>query len=285
MIMLFQRIKQFIVNKRDRAFVERQYWEYCKKKIDWKDPKTYNEKLQIYKLSDKMEKLWPYADKWAVRKIVERKVGANILNRVYGLWKNASDIDFNKLPRQFVLKATHGSNWNIVVKDKKIIDKDDIRSKLNSWLKINYYYWYGRERQYKLIKPKIICEKYLEDKKGNLLDYKLFCFDGKVHLIQITIDRFSDHKTTNFYDVKWKLLPFTFGAYPNSNKKYPKPKNLSKMIEIAEKLASDLKHARVDLYNVDGRIYFGEVTLTHGNGKNIFHPEKYNRYYGNLFHL
>lgn len=232
-----------------------------------------------------MENLWPYADKWEVRKIVKRKIGPGILTKVYGVWENALEIDFKKLPKKFVLKPNHGSSWVIVVKDKSTIDEADVRHKLNYWLKINYYYWYGRERQYKLIEPKIIGEQYLEDNNKNLLDYKFFCFGGKVRFIHLTIDRFTDHKRKNFYDRNWNRLPFTYGPLPGSDKKFPKPKNFSKMIEIAEKLSSGLKLARIDLYNLNGKIYFGEITLTPGNGMDIFRPKKYDQIYGDLLKL
>lgn len=281
---LFPAIREFIANQKDKAFIDKQYRQYFGKKLDWKNPKTYNEKLQVYKLLPGTEILWRYADKWEVRKIVKRKVGSQILNKVYGLWENASEIDFSKLPKQFVLKANHGSGWNIIVTDKRGIDEDGIRSKLNSWLKTNYYAWWGKERQYKLIKSKIICEKYLEDKKGELQDYKFFCFHGKMQFIQFTIDRFIDHRR-NFYDRSWKRLPFRYGPYPTSPKKYPKPKNLPMMIKMAETLASDLKHARVDLYNVDDKIYFGEITLMPGGGTDIFYPAKYDRIYGKMLRL
>lgn len=280
----YRTLAEFLAYQRDKKFTEKQYWQFSKKGIDWNNPKTYNEKLQIYKLSKGMEKLWPYTDKWLVRKFVRKQIGSKILNKVYGIWEDASEINFNKLPKRFVLKTNHGSGWNIIVKDKSVINFKEVRNKLNAWLKINYYDYYGKERQYKLIKPKILCVKYLEDKKGQLKDYKFFCFDGKAHFIQVDIGRYTNHKR-NFYDRDWKSLPFTKGPYPNSGKIDPKPKNFRKMVNIAEKLSSKFKHARIDLYNVDGKIYFSETTFTPDCGLLSFRPEKYNRIYGDLLHL
>jgi hypothetical protein len=285
MLKFFKSFQNFTTYQRDKAFTDKQYYKFMHKKMNWKSPKTLNEKIQIWKLSKEMETLWPYADKLEVRKIVEKRVGSNILNKIYGIWNNVSDIDFGGLPNQFVLKTNHGSAMYVIVKDKKTMDVIDIQHKLNYWLNINYYKSYGRERQYKFIKPKIFAEKYLEDKNGKLLDYKFFCFGGKVAFIHLTIDRFSKNKRKNFYDMNWKKLPFTLGPLPDSKKKFPKPKNFAKMIEIAEKLSSGLKLARIDLYNVDGKIYFGEITLTPGNGMDIFHPLKYDLYYGSLLKL
>jgi len=254
------------------------------KKIDWKNPKTYNEKLQIYKLSKGMENLWPYTNKWEVRKFVKKQLGQKILNKIYGHWENASQIDFSKLPNQFVLRTNHGSGWSIIVKDKNTIDAEEVRNKLNYWLKCNYYDFYGKERQYKLIKPMIFCSKYLADKNGQLMDYKFFCFDGRVHFIQLDIDRYTNHKR-NFYDRDWKKLPLSKGPYPNSNKNYLKPGNFTEMIDVAEKLSAKFKHARIDLYNVDGKIYFSEITFTPDCGLLPFQPKKYNTIYGELLHL
>jgi len=285
MIRLFRKIKEFITYRQDRAFTDKQYWQFMHKKMNWTNPQTLNEKIQLYKLSKDMEGLWPYADKLAVRKIVKKRVGSKILNKVYGIWKSASEINFKKLPKRFVLKTNHGSAMYIVIKDKSTINEEGVRHMLNYWLNINYYEWYGKERQYNLIVPKIFCERYLEDKNKKLFFLLFFCFDGQVHFIHFTVDRFTNHKRKNFYDRNWKRLPFTLGPLPSSDKKYPKPKNLSKMIDVAEKLSSGLKLARVDLYNVDGKIYFGEITLTPGNGMDIFHPVKYDRHYGSLFKL
>lgn len=284
MMRLIQNLFEYFGYQRDKAFTNRQYWEYTGKKIDWKNPKTFNEKLQVYKLSKEVEGLWRYSDKWEARKIVKKKVGAKILNKVYGTWNKAEDINFERLPKRYVLKTNHGSAWYIMVQDKDKLDIADARHKLNYWLNKNYYWWYARERQYKLIKPKVFAERFLADKKGELPDFKFYCFSGRVHLVHITVGRFTDHRRA-YFDRNWKRLPFNYGPHKLSEKRYPKPKNLSKMIEIAETLSLGLKFARVDLYNVDGKIYFGEITLVPGAGLEVFHPAKYDRYYGSLLKL
>lgn len=273
-------IQEFINYQKDRCFVQKQYKSVFHRQINWRHPVTYNEKLNVDKISPQFEKLWPYVDKWRVRKFVAKKLGRQILNQVYGVYRDPESIDLESLPNQFVLKATHGSSWNIICKKKADLDWPAVKQQLKTWLKTNYYSLF-RERQYKLIPPQIMCEKYLEDNQGQLTDYKFFCFHGQPRFIQVDINRFSNHRR-NHYTLDWQKLPFS-QIYPTTYKKIPRPTNLAKMITIAETLSAGFPHVKVDLYNVKRKVYFGELTLTHTSGLHPFKPMKYDYIFGQYF--
>lgn len=277
---MFRAINDFISYQKDRLLVGKAYRKVFHSRINWRHPVTFNEKINVYKISPEIEKLWPYVDKLAVRKFVAKTVGTQILNKVYGVYRDPEAINFKSLPDKFVLKTTHGSSWNIVCKNKTELNWHLAKQQLKSWLANNYYSLY-QERQYKLIQPQIMWEKYLEDKQGNLTDYKFFCFRGQPRFIQVDIDRHTCHRR-NFYTPEWKKLNFS-NIYPPTNKIIPPPLDLKKMLEIANRLSAKFRHVRVDLYNFDRKIFFGELTLTHVSGLHPFHPPKYDYIIGQYF--
>lgn len=279
---LFNVIQRQFGQRFDKFFVNIKYYMVFKKWINWENPKTYNEKICIFKISPEAEKLWIYADKWKVRKFVARKIGKKYLNKVYGVYNSVEEIDLKKLPNQFVLKTTHGSGWIIICKNKAELDWKKTKKTLKRWLKASYYKKY-KERYYRLIKPMIICEKYLEEKNGQLADYKFFCFDGQPKFIHFDIDRFTNHRR-NFYDLKWQKLPFSQGC-PNIKEKIPKPKGLSKMIKMAKTLSVDFNHARIDFYHLNNKIYFSEITFAQYSGTHPFIPKKYDYILGKYFKI
>lgn len=232
--------------------------------------KYFGEKIQWMKMYGGLEKYSNLVDKYAVREYVKNRVGENYLTNIIEVYDSTSEIDFNKLPEKFVLKLNTGSGYNIICKDKEKLNEQKTIKQLNKWLKEDYTK-IKKEPQYKNIDKKIICEEYMENKEGNLFDYKLFCFNGKVEFIEVDFDRFENH-AMNFYDTKWNLLDLKKGKYPNYSKELKKPDNLEEMIEIAEKLSGELPFARIDLYDVDGKIYFGEITLTPAGGLTPFIP-------------
>jgi hypothetical protein len=216
------------------------------------------------------EKLFSLVDKYAVREYVTSRIGSQYLNELYGVFDHEFEIDFNALPKKFVLKATHGSGWNILCKDKSQFDGEAARKQLKKWLGTNYYR-VCREPNYKNVPPRIICERFLEDdEQKSLLDYKFFCFNGHVQFVQVDFDRFTNH-TRNMYDRNWDLCPFTF-LYPNNPLKLVRPENYEEMIEVAEELAGEIPFVRVDLYNVTTKIVFGELTFTPESGFGSFNP-------------
>ena len=196
-----------------------------------------------------------------------------------------NEIDFNKLPDQFVIKCNHDCASVIICKNKKTFDYESAKIKIERSLKTNYYYG-GREWVYKDIKPKIIIEKYMEDnKKGELSDYKFFCFNGKVQFFKIDFDRFENHGA-NYYDLDKNILKFGEKAYPpNYNKKIIMPKNIDKMVELAEKLAKNILFVRIDFYNIKGKIYFGEITFYPFGGFGKFIPEEWDYKIGEMLKL
>lgn len=251
--------------------------------LNLENPQTFNEKIQWLKLYDNSPLKTRLADKYLVREWIEEKIGKDYLIPLLGVWDNFDEIDFDKLPDKFVLKANHGCAWNIIVKDKSKFDKKKAKKKFDKWMKRNYAYKAGFEMQYKDIPPKITAEAFISDSKGELNDYKILCFNGKPQFIWIDQGRYT-HRTENIYDTKWNLQPFLL-TYENSKEEVPPPKNLEKMIELAEILSKDFALVRVDFYNVDGKIYFGEMTFTSASGVDVFKPEEYNLKLGQMLEL
>lgn len=236
-------------------------------------PLTYNEKLQWIKLYDRKPIYIVYADKYKVRGFISKTIGDQYLVPLIGMYKNANEIPWEKLPNRFVLKCNHASGTNIVCKDKKELDISAAKKKLNAWLKKNAY-WGAREWCYKEIEPCIICEQFIETKDGNTPDdYKFMCFSGVPRLIQVHHDRYGDH-TLDYYTPEWKRAKLKRIDANTSSKTIQKPENLEEMLTIAEMLSKDMYYARIDLYNVDGKIYFGEITMYPTGGFSTF--EDYN---------
>jgi hypothetical protein len=275
---LFEIINSFLL----KVQVTQKYYNRFGKILNWKNPQKYTEKIQIYKISPEIEKLSIYTDKIEVQKYISKTIGAKYLNKIYGIYQNTDEIKPDDLPRQFVLKANHGSGWNIICKNKNKLDWNKTRQTLNDWLHQNYFY-FNQEKQYQNIPPKIICEKYLTNHGKEPPDYKLFCFSGKVYFIEVDNNRFTNH-TRNFYDTNWKKIPLVL-EYPNGPKLDLKPKNFKNMLSLATKLSLPFKHVRVDFYNLNGQIIFSELTFTHGSGFGRFFDKKYDLLFGKLFSL
>ncbi len=249
--------------------------------INIKNPKSINEKVQWLKLySSKLELKQKLADKFEVRSWVESKIGAEYLIPILGVWDRIEDVNFDKLPNQFVLKSTHGCGCNYIVYDKNNINLKIIKKKFNTWRNINYSYYSG-ELHYRNIKQRIIAEKYIENSHNELSDYKVFCFNGKAKYIMYLTDRKSQLKMS-FYDLDWNLQSFTY-SYPKNNKKCNRPKYLNEMINLAERLSEPFDLVRVDFYILnDDSIKFGEMTFASAGGFCKWTPLKYNMTLGNL---
>lgn len=265
----------------DENYVKWKYYLNFRKKLHLDNPQTYNEKLQWLKLHDKHDEYTQMVDKYEAKKYVASIIGEEYLIPTYGVYNSFEEIDFASLPQQFVLKCTHNSGGVFVCKDKATFDIEGAKKQVKKWLKKNPY-WKNREYPYKNVKPRIIIEQYMEDESGyELKDYKFFCFDGTAKYIFVASDRGKDDEETkfDFYDIEWNLLPFTNG-HPNSNKKMKKPENYDKMVDISERLSKGIPHVRVDLYNINGRIYFGELTFFHWSGLVPFVPPKWDVIFG-----
>ncbi len=245
-------------------------------------PKTLNEKINWMKLHDTSEIKSKLSDKYAVRNWIAEKIGEQYLVPLIGVWDNFDDIDFNKFPNQFVLKCNHGSGMNIKVDNKEEFDISAARRKINKWLNTNYAYTAGLELHYKDIKPLIIAEEYLASDE-ELKDYKFLCFHGDPKYVWVDYDRYTNH-TRDVFDTEWNLQPFVM-EYPSSKKPCERPGNLEELLRITQILCEGFPFVRVDLYDVNGRVYFGEMTFTSANGVGAIQPEEYDRMLGDLIDL
>lgn len=248
---------------------------------DLKNPKTMNEYICATKISDEKLDYWKYTDKYEVRKYVAETVGEQYLNQVVGIFDSFDSIDFDKLPDAFAMKATHGSSYNVIVPDKSKLDFAAAKKKFDQWLKENFYYK-DREKNYKNITPRIMCDAFLSPKDGQLEEYKLFCFQGKVGFIQHN-KQICGSRYDNIFDPNWHLMPVKYGydVFPDD----VAPENAAELVSLAEKLAAPFPFVRVDLYNVDGRIVFSELTFHSGGGLIPFQPKEYDREFGKLLGL
>jgi hypothetical protein len=269
----------------DKLFIHLFYWEAYGYFPNLNDPKTFDEKLQWYKLYYREPIMTTLTDKYEVRKYLETKGFAGILNELYGVYNRVDEIDFSKLPECFVIKATRGWNMNIICKDKKSLDWGKCRHLMNKWLKRNVYH-FGREWSYKDIKPRLICEKYLENEEFNeLIDYKFYCYNNKPEVLFVCTGRFSAEGVKfNAYDMEWNRI-HAYKGKPNSDLVIEKPGNLKAMITIASELCQGFPFIRVDLYSVKEKIIFGELTFYPDSGVSPFTPDKYNYFFGDLFIL
>lgn len=256
---------------------------------DFKHPKRFTEKLQLYKMKYRNPVLHQCVDKYEVRKYVEGKGLGHILNDLYGVFERPEEIDFDILPEKFVMKTTTGGGGQnvIVVTDKSTCDIDVLRKKLALWEGANNLgALAGREWAYKGCKPRIIIEKYLEDKVGGgkLMDYKIFCFNGTPKFLYVISDRKpGEYAYFGVYDVDFKKLPVYRCDELKDQNILTTPKNYHNMLEIARRLSEDFPEVRVDLYNIDGQIVFGELTFYDGSGYFHYEPDSFDYTVGEFF--
>lgn len=257
------------------------------------NPKTLNEKIIWLKLNDRTPLHTQCADKYEVRSFVSEKIRKEYLVPLFFHTQNPKEITPENIPDiPCVVKTNHDSGSVFFVRDKNQVNWTDLQKQLKSHLKNNYY-WQSKEWQYKNIKPRIIVEKLLLDKNGNIpFDYKLHCFNGKVNMIQVDIGRGSGHHYRNWYSTAWEREPYRWsspkgnGIYTDPSKDdVPKPQNLDKMIELSEKLAQSFRYVRVDWYDMDGQLYFGEITFHHDGGNQKILPEIWDKKLGDLLRL
>ena len=252
-------------------------------KLDLENPKTFNEKLQWLKLHDRNPAYTQMVDKYAVREYIKNTIGEEYLIPLLGVWDSFDEIDFNELPEQFVLKCNHDSGSVIICKDKKTFDIDSARRMLKKALRVNYYP-HSKEWPYKNIKPKIIAEQFMVDESGvELKDYKFFAFNGEVKSLFIATDRPHDTRF-DFFDTDFNHLPFTNG-HPHTTKVLKRPDSFDEMIRLAEKLSEGIPHVRVDFYDINGKVYFGELTFYHWSGMTPFEPVEWDYTFGNWIQL
>lgn len=253
------------------------YW------MDFSNPKTFNEKLQWMKLYDRNPVYTSMVDKYKVKNIVAEQIGEQYIIPTLGVWDTVDEIEYNSLPDKFILKTTHGGGGGgvVICRDKSKFNIEEANSILKKSMKIDIYKIL-KEWPYKNVRKRIIAEKLLIDNKhpeSIISDYKFYCFSGKVEYILVANGRFSKSKTFDYFDRNFQRLPFSQGG-KTSNIKIEKPTNLSDMISISEKLSKDIPHVRIDLYNVNDMIYFGEMTFFDSSGYEKFQPLEWDRYWG-----
>lgn len=250
------------------------------------NPQTYNEKLQWLKLYDRNPRYTQLVDKYEVREFVKNTIGDEYLIPLYGVYDSYEEIDFNELPKQFVLKPTHTSGNYFICKNKDKINHNKLKTEIDNWINREYF-WEHREWPYKNVVPRIICEKLLvQEDNAELRDYRFFCFHGEPKFVTVDFSITDKDKTRrNLYSTEWELLNKEI-SYPKENRfKVNKPKNFNKMIELSKKLSKDIPHVRVDFYNISGKIYFGEMTFYHQSGYGDIRPEEFNIQMGNWLNL
>ncbi len=246
-------------------------------------PKTFNEKIQYRKLHDRRPLLTLLVDKYRAREYVAKKIGENVLPRLLFATQYPADIPFDALPDRFVVKPSHGAGWVFVVADKRSIDAAEIVRQCEFWLGQNYYNW-TREWAYKNVKPRILVEEFIGGQDGTIpIDYKFFVFGGEIAFVQVDIGRFKNLRR-NIYDTAWNKIDVTLD-HPNSADEIPRPPHLATMIEYARVLAGDIDFVSVDLYDTNGKVYFGEFTLAPGHGFVRFEPKSFDEYLGGLWRI
>lgn len=270
-----------IIRINDELYLKMMYWIRLNKKLNLDNPKGFNEKLQWLKLYDRQEKYTKMVDKYEAKKYVSNIIGEEYIIPTIGIYENFDEINFDELPNKFVMKCTHDSGGIVICRDKKNFDINIAKKKINKCLKTNYYYP-GREWPYKNVKPRIIIEKYMEEKNFTQLnDYKFMCFDGKVKCCFVCSERDNKNEglAVTFFDENWEKMPF-IRHYRNSSKKIDKPKKFDLMVKLAEKLSKTIPFVRVDFYEIGGKVYFGELTFYPGSGFEEFKPDEWDEKIG-----
>ena len=265
-------------------YIRLMYYHITGIKLNLKNPQTFTEKLQWMKLHYR-NPLYTYcSDKLKVREYIAKKIGDEHLIPLLGVYDKADDIDFEKLPNQFVLKCNHDSGSIIFCKDKNDFDIKAAKAHLKKHMNTNFYYP-SREWQYKDIEPKILCEEFLTDEKNEeIKNYKFFCFCGKPKIIQVVCGKYTDMKL-KFYDTDWQPIESTISSIPEPDLTLNKPQKLDEMLRIARKLSEGFAHVRIDLYLRYHKIYFGEMTFFDLGGNRKFNRNEFNLKMGSWFEL
>jgi len=270
----------------DEFILKREFRLRMGRPLNLQAPQTFNEKIQWLKLNDRNPLYTILVDKYAVKKWVAEKIGEQYVIPTLGVWSVFSDIIFDKLPNQFVLKCTHDSGGLIVVKDKNSLDLSLAQKKIEDCLRRNFYYE-GREWPYKNVPPRIIAEKFLDDNGHVPVDYKVYCFNGEPYKVMLCLDRDKDEPTKFYsFDFKWNLLRHNLrGKKAPEGFTLPKPKSLDLMYETAKKLSQGIPFVRVDFYDLNGHMYFGEMTFYPDSGFDAAILPEIDQLYGSMIDL
>jgi len=291
-------LKKILALIPDRPYLKIMYYYRMHKRLNLKNPKTFNEKIQWIKLYDRKDLYTAMVDKYEAKKYVAQKIGEEYIIPNYGVWDRVEDIDFNSLPDQFVLKCTHDSGGLVICKDKSKLDMEKLKKKIDRVLKSNYY-WHGREWPYKNVKPRIIAEQFMEDKcneetndgdagkedKG-LINYKFFCFNGEPRFLYLSQD-FGNHDSmkVSFVTMDWKFAPYKRSDFESFDRLPEKPVKFDEMVQLSKVLSKDYNFLRVDLYQINNKIYFSELTFSPTSGFIPFENTEHDLEIGEMFEL
>lgn len=273
-------LKTFVIN--DESFVKKKFKIKFNKELDFANPQTFNEKLNVLKISQAASDVSSFVDKFKVREYIKNKIGEEYLVENFGVFNSFNREIFNSLPEQFIIKGVHGVSMNYICKQKNESDYKILFKKINKWLNRNAYY-ISREKQYYDIEPRFIVEKLMVNSDGKSPDdYKFHCFNGKIAFVSVASSRFDENYSFTNYDADGRILPFAYNGPRNTSVHQI---DLSPFKSIVEKLASDFNFVRVDLYLFENQIKFGELTFTPFNGMGVFDPPHYDLEFGELFDI
>lgn len=287
-----KRILQGILNKTailwpDKLFLKLKFRLTMGQKLNLRTPKTFNEKLQWLKLYNRKPEYTTMVDKYAVKEYVAKIIGEEYIIPTLGVWNSVSEIDWDSLPNQFVLKTTHGGGGCdvIICKDKATLDKVAAKEKLNRSLRSNIF-WNYREWPYKNVPKRIIAEKFMTNNGKDLEDYKIHCFNGEPKFILVCSNRYGGGAMIDdFYTPEWELMDVRRPGHPKSEKASKAPEQLQQMLELSRILSKDIPFLRTDFYIIENQIYFGELTFFPASGMSKFEPEEYDETFGNYLNL
>lgn len=270
----------------DKPFLKLMFRVKMGQKLNLQDPKKFSEKLQWLKLYDRKPVYTQMVDKIEAKNYVASRLGKEYIVPTLGVWDQFEDIDFDKLPNQFVIKCTHDSGGLVVCRDKSKLDKEAARKKIEHGMATNFYK-HGREWPYKNVKPRILAEEFLDAiaDKG-MVDYKFYCFNGEPKFLYVS-QGLEDHSTAriSFVSFKWEIEPFHRSDFKDFEELPPKPAGFEEMLELSKKLSKDIPFLRVDFYDVNGKVYFGEMTFFPGAGVTKLDPPKYDEILGSWIKL
>ena len=272
--------------KSDELYLKIVYWLSMGKRLNLKNPKTFNEKLQWLKLYNRKPEYTIMVDKVKAKEYVAKIIGKEHIIPTLGVWDDPDEIDFDALPNQFVLKCNHNSGMGMCIcRNKSKLDIAKVKRELRKGLRQDYYMT-NREWPYKNVPRKIMAEKFMQDgNKPDLKDYKFFCFNGEPKYMLLVSGRQAGKKIFDYFDLNWNHLPVHDVGCPGAERLPAKPDNFEEMIFIAKKLSKGMTHVRVDLYNINCKIFFGELTFFDGSGLSVYDPREWDFKFGQFLKL
>lgn len=270
----------------DKTYLTISYLLIIGKRLNLKNPQLFTEKMQWAKIYDHNPLYTELVDKYKAKKYAADIIGEEHIIPTLGIWDKIDDIDFDSLPNEFVLKCTHDSGGIVICKDKNSFNAEEAKETLNFFYNRNYYLFH-REWPYKNVPHRILAEKYMVDESGDQLkDYKFWCFDGEPKIMFVVTDRYTDSENKyDYFDMDFNRLELRKKGYPNYDGEIKKPDSFEEMKDTVRKLAKGFAHVRIDLYDINGKIYFGEFTFTDAAGYLKLEPKEYDSILGDMYTL